>query len=911
MAQSKPWERNWQGDAPARGTVISDPYRGADEARKEEDQRFERQRLQFERERTRIAQEDADRRSRSADVQDERTASGKRETAFAQSKGLRDQFDALPSVRAYTKALPVYASGLSSASTSAGDLNLINAYAKIMDPDSVVREGEAATVAGGDTLFGQIKARLSKELEQEGQFRPEYRNALRQEMRVRMGALNQAFIADRVKYKGIAREAGADPMLVVGEHPGKVYQGQEGRAFNKTIGELDYYGNPLASEDDDKAVVGVTPTSIADYAAGVGKPQVQPDGRVIVREADGTQSEYPDQAAYAQAKAGEGLQANVTDNSPAAIDARRDTIGGELDAIARGVSDTASLGLSNPLNAGLNAFLNGTSFADEWANEKATIRADERVNPWLRFGGQIAGGLASGYGLARGGAAALPNRPLLGTALAETGGGAVYGGSTGNDPLLDAVKGASVALAGNQVGQRVLGPLVDRAVARFNGQADPVVRQIAVNGGDTDFGRVSALLADAQRLNVPMALADADPGLRALAGSATRIAPAGREYAERVIAPRGRGQAERAIAAVERDFAPPVNMIEARNGYVQQARTNSRGHYEQAFARPAPVDAEIDAMLQTPGGQRALAQAVAIAQNEGRDPLALGFDLNDLGEVVTVRNPSFETLHFVKRGLDSVVEGSRGANGVLNREDPLIAALDNLRGRFRGRLGDMDDNYRAGNAAYAEQMRNRDALNYGYDATRPSVSPDGLVDALTRFPADPMRQGYSTGVVEQIERMRLSGNPYEAVYGSPAQMEKAATLFSEGAANFARQAELEQQLARTQYETLGGSPTASRQQADAQFGPGIMGEMLIDMATGQAPLGTVGRIARGAADRYRMGVQGPERGRLIAEMLLAPDPEQAATAVAQILARQAIRDRSLGAGAVVGSGLALPMAGGE
>lgn len=933
--QNKPWERNWsQGQQPQSVTV------GTPDASIPLDRTIKKQ--QIDKNAREAARDPIDTATAETDLRNKRRQ--ERDTLYEQTSSMKAEFNKLPAVVAYTKALPAYISGITSANTPGGDLNLISAFAKIMDPDSAVREGESETIASGDTVRGQWEARLNKELtDQGGQFRPQYRQQLRQEMRRRMGALNQAFIAERVRYKQDAQAFGIDPIRVVGEHPGRVHQSQEEAAFGKKIGELDFYGNPL--KDEDSATPGgqftpISPTSLADYAAGIGKPQIQPDGSVQVPQSDGTTTTYSDQATYQQrmieerlaAQYGRGTEAfnaayrkqfgenppleiGISDDSSgdlSELEERRDTAWGKADATVRGAADMATLGIADPLSALVRSAFNDKGFAANWADERRINAADEKANPWWRVGGQFAGGLPTAYRLGQVGATALPSRPLLGTALAETAGGTLYGGVTNpGDPIKGAVSGAAISLAGNQIGQRILGPIVDRATARVLGQQDPVVRQLALSSPDMNYGNATTLLVDARRLSVPMALADADPTFRALAGSATRIAPAGREFAEQVIAPRGRGQAERAIAAVERDFATPTNMIEARKAYRQQARADSRPFYEEAFSRPAPVDAEIDAMLQTPGGRRALNQAVVIAQNEGRDPTALGFDLNDIGEVVTVRNPSFETLHMVKRGLDSVVEGARGPTGVLNTEDPAIAALDRLRARFRGRLGELDENYAAGNSAYAAQMRNRDALDFGYDATRPSVSPDVVAEALLRMPAGPMQRGYSTGLVEQIERMRLSGNPYEAVYGSPAQMEKAATLFPEGVENFGRQAQLEQQLARTQYETLGGSPTAARRIADEQYGPSVMDDVLIDTVTGQPGSGIVRRLARAGADRYRMGLQGPQRARTIAELLLAPDPDLALTAVERILARQAIRDQSLGAGAVIGSSIALPMAGGE
>lgn len=266
----------------------------------------------------------------------------------------------------------------------------------------------------------------------------------------------------------------------------------------------------------------------------------------------------------------------------------------------------------------------------------------------------------------------------------------------------------------------------------------------------------------------------------------------------------------------------------------------------------------------------------------------------------------------VKRGLDSVVEGQRGIDGKLNLEDPAIAAVDGLRARFRGRLGQLDENYGTGNAAYAAQMRNRDALDFGYDAVSPRVNPDALADAATRMPLDPMRTGYSSGMVDQVERMRYSGNPFDAVYGTPDQVAKVETLFPEGAVDFARQAELETLLARTQMETLGGSPTASRHAADAQFAPGLgsqfMGESALGMATGIPPISAMTSAVRaGLGDRMRIGLGGSERAASIARLLLEPNTAQSLSTVERILLQQAISDRARGAGSMAGASLALPL----
>jgi hypothetical protein len=55
---------------------------------------------------------------------------------------LRKEFNALPEVKAYRDIIPVVEAARSSPDTRAGDLQLAYAVGKVLDPNSVVREGE-------------------------------------------------------------------------------------------------------------------------------------------------------------------------------------------------------------------------------------------------------------------------------------------------------------------------------------------------------------------------------------------------------------------------------------------------------------------------------------------------------------------------------------------------------------------------------------------------------------------------------------------------------------------------------------------------------------------------------------------------------------------------------------------------
>lgn len=171
-------------------------------------------------------------------------------TGFDHAKDLRDEFNKLPDVQDYRQAIKAYSTALKTSENPAGDLNLIYAFAKIMDPNSVVREGEQAAVSGGDTVYGQTVARLKKELGGGGTFRPEYRNQLRQELQNRISELNSAYDGQRQRYQSFSQELGVDPNVVLGQHDGqrfydeiKGYWEKQGRPVVPSA--MDINGNPL------------------------------------------------------------------------------------------------------------------------------------------------------------------------------------------------------------------------------------------------------------------------------------------------------------------------------------------------------------------------------------------------------------------------------------------------------------------------------------------------------------------------------------------------------------------------------------------------------------------------------------------------------------------------------------------
>lgn len=149
-----------------------------------------------------------------------------RNDAFDNASKLRTEFSGLPQVRDYQTVIRQYDSALRTDATPTGDQALITAYAKMLDPTSVVREQEFNTVASGDSRLGQVYAKLAKELglDNGGLLRPEVRLRVRENMRNLVQSYAGSYDQARAEYEAFASRAGVDPQMVVGSHYGEPFK---------------------------------------------------------------------------------------------------------------------------------------------------------------------------------------------------------------------------------------------------------------------------------------------------------------------------------------------------------------------------------------------------------------------------------------------------------------------------------------------------------------------------------------------------------------------------------------------------------------------------------------------------------------------------------------------------------------
>ncbi|WP_141339698.1 hypothetical protein [Bradyrhizobium sp. USDA 3458] len=130
---------------------------------------------------------------------------------------LRNEIQGLPSYKNLAQAAPVYKSMAEAAGrdTRAADVNMIYGMAKIMDPNSVVREGEMTVAQAVATLPQQLRSAVESQLRDTGRLSPEVRAAIMQEAKGRIGAYQGMFDQDMNMYRGIAQRGRMDERDVI------------------------------------------------------------------------------------------------------------------------------------------------------------------------------------------------------------------------------------------------------------------------------------------------------------------------------------------------------------------------------------------------------------------------------------------------------------------------------------------------------------------------------------------------------------------------------------------------------------------------------------------------------------------------------------------------------------------------
>lgn len=530
---------------------------------------------------------------------------------------------------------------------------------------------------------------------------------------------------------------------------------------------------------------------------------------------------------------------------------------------------------------------------------------------WVGTGAEVAGGLAAPVGalgkavqganlLARVGQGARAG--AIGGALA----GAGY--SEGQNRLLGAGLGAT---AGGALGSAipVAGQVISNRVGglrRLLGRDPELPRRLvgeAIGADGSTPRAVGNALQQASERGSPMSIADTGDNARQLLASVGRQPGPSRTLARETVIERQLAQQERIAQAVVRDLGPTANIRETSDALIDQARTAAKPHYEAFEAAPGASSVKIDDLLTRPSVKKGIERAYRLAAEEGEDPTALGFTLNQAGEPELTRVPSFKTLDYVKQGLDDVVETYRDkTTGVLKLDGEGRKINRTLR-TLINRVDAVNPAYKAAREAYAGPAKLEEALQKGAKAL--SRAPDDLSAEIARM-TDPEKEMYRLGlrksITDFLESRTDSGDKVQALIGTPKKRAALARAFG-GRAEYERFIATlgdEAQMGQTYRAVTGNSSTAERLAFDQTTSDTGLAETAMDAALRGGKDGmwsaTVAAVQKlRDVGRFGAGEAGQRTRESVAALLTETDPAALAELVRAAQRAQALqRVRSRG-----------------
>jgi len=121
---------------------------------------------------------------------------------------LRKEFDDVPEVKNYRAVLPIIESARKAPNTPAGDLDLIYAVGKVLDPTSVVREGEMALVIKSGSPMERFKGQVQYIMAGKGRLSEQNRKELTEMLGGRVGQLEKGYQDAKAVYERAAQARG-------------------------------------------------------------------------------------------------------------------------------------------------------------------------------------------------------------------------------------------------------------------------------------------------------------------------------------------------------------------------------------------------------------------------------------------------------------------------------------------------------------------------------------------------------------------------------------------------------------------------------------------------------------------------------------------------------------------------------
>lgn len=406
-----------------------------------------------------------------------------------------------------------------------------------------------------------------------------------------------------------------------------------------------------------------------------------------------------------------------------------------------------------------------------------------------------------------------------------------------------------------QYAQRKAGPFYEDALE--GGSMAPLETQFnnAFNQTSKEVSEAAAELAAAQR-GATVTSAQVSRAGNNVYGNA-RALPADRSAQSAITA------AERKLAAAQANHQQVLSVLRRTQ---EDAATDAPG---------AVWSPRIQQFLDDPIAKGGLSRGLeiqrleALAQGKPFNPTEYAITgLDETGQPIVGNVPNMRTLDSIKKGLDAIIdEYPKDFKGkpILDERG---RAVQQVLKSYRNEVDAINPEYGMARSVYQDAIKPRDALNRGFQSTGPQVPARDLEKITSGMGSKELAQfraGYATSLTDQIANASDGTNPYNLVAKGINRPAKLQQLYPDGYDQFARMRGLEDEMAKTMTETLGGSQTQPRGVQDQIFQAGIGSDMAdagIQMLSGGGLPGAtrmLGSAARYVKDRSSLGLLGAKR----------------------------------------------------
>lgn len=606
------------------------------------------------------------------------------------------------------------------------------------------------------------------------------------------------------------------------------------------------------------------------------------------------------QAPAPEGEASKDLRSDLSQLTQKASPENRGSFARTVDSFGRGAADIMSLGLADELAAAGGALTGiGGEFGDYDRNLRVQrITQDQRdmADPIASTAGRVAGGITQGVGMARNGLSLLGNVPAGAGLSARVGAGALEGAAYGGAYGLGSGEGASDRIAqglGGAAAGGLIGGSVPVVASGLKAVAKPVVDAVSarVNPGKYASTKIAERLANsnmsvdqAARRMEDSGLSLADVGgktTRNLLRTASNIPGKGSDRIATQLTLRQMGQGDRLKAVVGRTLADPDGYMAAKDEIADTAKRIAAPLFREAEKTPIHFSEELEAILNTPAGKRALADASELAANEQVPFQQLFVNIADDGSATVKRVPDQRAWQYIKQAMDDMVDAE--TDSLTKKVSNPGRIINNLKNKLLAELDAQNPVYAEARKAWGGQQSLDKALEFGRNAmTQTPESVRRTLSAMGPAEKEAARAGAAEWIRNSIDQRNFTQNAILKFFSNRQQYKNLRALFDNpDQFKTFRQAVFAEAKKRGTYEAVKGNSTTAAQLADMMDTGGL--QEGFNTARTAVTAGPVTATLQWVGSRLKMlGGLTPDVADNIAQRLMASNPDKVRQVAAEL-----------------------------